>query len=61
LPGEYEVRILFDKNGNGRWDTGNFPERRQPELVKPRKEKLTIRANWDNEVDINLQEVQNQD
>jgi hypothetical protein len=61
LPGEYEVRILFDKNGNGKWDTGNFPERRQPELVKSRKDKLTIRANWDNEVDINFQEVQNQD
>ncbi len=61
LPGEYEIRILFDKNANGKWDTGNFPERRQPELVKPRKDKLTIRANWDNEVDINLQEVQNQD
>ncbi len=60
LPGEYEIRILFDRNGNGKWDTGNFKERKQPELVKPRKEKLTIRANWDNEVDINLQEVQNQ-
>ena len=60
LPGEYEIRILFDKNRNGKWDTGNFKERKQPELVKPRKEKLTIRANWDNEVDINLQEVQNQ-
>jgi uncharacterized protein (DUF2141 family) len=61
LPGEYDIRILFDRNGNGKWDTGNFKERKQPELVKPRKEKLTIRANWDNEVDINLQEVQNQD
>lgn len=60
LPGEYEVRILFDRNGNGKWDTGNFKERLQPEIVKPRKEKLTIRPNWDNEVDINLQEVQNQ-
>ena len=60
LPGEYEIRILFDRNRNGIWDTGNFKERKQPELVKPRKEKLTLRANWDNEVDINLQEVQNQ-
>ncbi len=60
LPGEYEIRILFDTNSNGKWDTGNFKDRKLPEIVKPRKEKLTIRANWDNEVDINLQEVQNQ-
>jgi Bacterial Ig-like domain len=60
IPGEYDIRILFDRNRNGKWDTGNFSEKLQPEIVKPRKEKLNIRANWDNEVDINLQEVQNQ-
>ena len=60
LPGDYEIRVLFDTNGNGIWDPGNYKEKKQPELVKPRKEKLTIRPNWDNEVDINLQEVQNQ-
>jgi len=60
LPGEYELRILFDSNNNGKWDTGNYDQRLQPELIKPRQQKLNIRANWDNEVDVNIREVQNQ-
>ncbi len=59
-PGEYELRVLFDKNRNGIWDTGNFKEKKQPEIVTPRKQKMNIRPNWDNEVEINLQEVINQ-
>jgi hypothetical protein len=61
LPGEYELRILFDRNGNGIWDTGNYGKRLQPEIIKTRKQKLNIRPNWDNEVDINIKQVQNQD
>jgi uncharacterized protein (DUF2141 family) len=61
LPGDYDLKILFDKNNNGKWDTGNYPLKLQPELIKPRKQKLNIRANWDNEIDINVREVQNQD
>ncbi len=60
LPGDYELKILFDKNKNGKWDTGDYDKRLQPELIKPRTQKLNIRANWDNEVDINLREVKNQ-
>lgn len=32
-PGEYYARIVLDDNDNGVWDTGNFFEHRQPELV----------------------------
>lgn len=54
-PGEYEMRILFDANKNGRWDAGSFfGEKRQPEVVRDLNIKLTIRGNWDNEKDINL-------
>ncbi len=53
-PGEYELRILFDANRNGKWDTGNFKLKRQPEIVQSLPRKLSIRANWENEVDINL-------
>jgi uncharacterized protein (DUF2141 family) len=60
-PGEYELRILFDRNGNGVWDTGNYDKKLQPEIIKTRKQKLNIRANWENEVDINVKQVRNQD
>jgi uncharacterized protein (DUF2141 family) len=54
-PGEYELRIYFDINKNGKWDTGRFfGERRQPEEILPVSRKLTIKANWDNQADIKL-------
>lgn len=55
-PGEYNLRILFDMNGNGKWDPGKFfgKEKRQPELVRPIERTITVKSNWDNEFDILL-------
>ena len=54
-PGSYELRILFDTNKNGVWDTGHFfGTRRQPEIVRLIPTQLVIRGNWDNEVTISL-------
>ncbi len=53
-PGEYEIRILFDSNNNGKWDTGDFSKKIQPEKAVTLPQKLSIRANWDNERDIKL-------
>ena len=53
-PGEYELRLLNDDNKNGVWDPGNFDKKQQPEIVSRIPRKLNVKANWDNEVDINL-------
>jgi uncharacterized protein (DUF2141 family) len=53
-PGEYELRILFDDNKNGKWDPGDYSKKLQPEKVITLKDKLAIKANWDNERDIKL-------
>lgn len=53
-PGDYEIRILHDKNKNGKWDPGNFKQRIQPEIIESISQKLTIRSNWDNELEIKL-------
>jgi len=54
-PGEYDLRVLYDTNGNLRWDPGQFFGKRvQPEKVAPIKKKFTVKANWDNDVDITL-------
>lgn len=48
-PGDYELRILYDTNDNGKWDTGKFfGIKRQPEIVVPLEQKITIKPNWDN-------------
>lgn len=55
MPGEYELRILFDRNKNGQWDPGEFfGKRKQPELVRPIGRKVNIRPNWENEFEIML-------
>lgn len=53
-PGEYELKILLDKNNNGIWDAGNYTKKLQPEIVYILNKKLVIRANWDNESEITL-------
>jgi len=56
IPGEYDMRILYDENKNGIWDRGQFfgTTRKQPERVVPITRKLIVKANWDAEVDITL-------
>lgn len=53
--GSYELRILYDANQNGVWDTGSFGKvKKQPEIVQLISKPLSVRANWDNEVNIGL-------
>jgi len=47
MPGAYFVRAVEDRNDNFKWDTGNYAEKRQPELVFYDPRKLDLRANWD--------------
>ena len=46
-PGTYFLRLTIDKNGNGKWDTGNYSQHLQPEEVYYYPQKLRLRANWD--------------
>jgi hypothetical protein len=60
-PGDYEISILFDKNSNGKWDTGNYWKKLQPERIVLRKELFNIRANWENELIVDLNTIQQRD
>lgn len=54
-PGEYELRILYDANGNGKWDPGQFfGGKRQPEIVLPLTQNINVKADWDNEFERSL-------
>jgi uncharacterized protein (DUF2141 family) len=46
-PGNYLVRIIFDSNGNGKWDTGNYLKKIQPEKVIYYPSVIEMRANWE--------------
>ncbi|MEQ8910474.1 MAG: Ig-like domain-containing protein [Vicingaceae bacterium] len=49
--GDYGLKLILDRNGNGKWDTGVFAERKQAEQVYIYDEKISIRANWDQEIE----------
>lgn len=54
-PGEYPIRILYDQNKNGKWDTGQFFGKRiQPEKVQPLEKKITVKSNWSNEYEVEI-------
>ncbi|SMG31868.1 Ig-like domain-containing protein [Arenibacter troitsensis] len=46
-PAKYLIRIIFDSNGNQKWDTGNYLQRIQPEKVTYYPNALEVRANWE--------------
>jgi hypothetical protein len=58
LPGDFEISILFDSNKNGKWDTGNYWKKIQPERVVARKETFNVRPNWVNELSVDLSTLQ---
>jgi uncharacterized protein (DUF2141 family) len=53
-PGEYELRILYDANKDGKWTPGNYSKKLQPERAITLPQKLTLKGNWDNERDVEL-------
>lgn len=53
-PGEYNIRVLIDTNGNGKYDMGDITQKTQPEPIYIFPDAIMIRKNWEI-MDINLQ------
>jgi uncharacterized protein (DUF2141 family) len=45
-PDKYFLRIIYDNNRNGRWDTGSFLNRMEPEKIVYYPTQIEVRANW---------------
>jgi hypothetical protein len=50
-PGTYCARLFIDRNGNGKYDTGNYASQRQAEEVYYYPGELELRAYWNVEQD----------
>ena len=50
-PGKYYLRLFMDDNGNGKWDTGNYENRQQPENVYYYPRMLELRAMFEYDQD----------
>ena len=60
--GEIKFRLIEDMNGNGKWDTGNVVERRQPERAEyyisaEGEEIFATKANWEIELAMDMNEL----
>lgn len=50
--GTYLLRLIIDKNGNGKWDAGNYTAKKEPEPIvfykNPKNIKdINLKANWE--------------
>ena len=46
-PNKFVLRLIYDDNKNGIWDSGSFLELKQPEEVIYFPNSIDVRANWD--------------
>ena len=53
-PGNYKIKVVKDRNNNGRWDTGSYREKSQPEEIFFFDKPISIRGYWDIEDDFEL-------
>ncbi|MCL1933407.1 MAG: Ig-like domain-containing protein [Candidatus Azobacteroides sp.] len=56
-PGNYFLRYTEDINGNGKWDTGNYAEKQQPEKVYYFQSALTISKYGSHEQDWDIKQI----
>jgi len=55
MPQDYKLKFIHDLNGNGKWDTGNYLKKLQPEPVEVLPLDITVRSKWDHDVTMKLE------
>ena len=50
-PGTYRARIIFDADNDGKWTSGDFDKKRQPEQVTYYPDEIDLKANFEIEQD----------
>lgn len=56
-PSNYKIKIIVDDNANKKWDTGNYKLKRQPETVIFYDKEITLKPNFDIELDFDINEL----
>lgn len=51
-PGEYQIRLIIDKNNDGKWSPGNYLTKEEPEPIRfytneKRSSVINLKANWE--------------
>ena len=56
VPGKYQLKFIEDADQSGEWTTGNWKNKTQPERVFNYPTEITIRSNWDLELEWIIEE-----
>ena len=51
-PAKFYVKVIYDENNDGKWTSGNYLKKKQPEKVFKSKGEIVTRANWDVELEV---------
>ncbi len=51
---KYYIRVVYDANKNGQWDTGNVKTKKHPEKIWNFDKEISLRPNWDLEEKISI-------
>jgi hypothetical protein len=54
ITGKYTVKVIYDDNKNGKWDSGNVRLRLQPENIWVDPDVIPLRPNWEQVTPINI-------
>ena len=47
VAGDYKIKIIEDRNKDGKWNSGNYWTNTQPEAVRYFEKPISVRANWE--------------
>lgn len=54
ITGKYMIRVIYDENKNGKWDSGNVHQKRQPENTWVSEKVISLRPNWEAEESVTV-------
>jgi hypothetical protein len=54
ITGKYRISVIYDENRNGKWDSGNVHQKRQPENIWVSPNIISLRPNWEAEESITV-------
>lgn len=57
IPEKYSIRVIFDYNKNGLWDTGNFKEKKQPEPIFLLEKEITFQKGKTETIKIDIKDL----
>ena len=50
-PGTYRLKLISDENKDGKWNTGNYLQHKQPEKIIYYAQQVKMRSGWDMDVE----------